>query len=210
MKIRKYIVLLAILISTLLLIIASLLYPGGSLYDKQAPGFDWTKNFFSNLFEATAINGQPNPGRIWAVIGMAFHSIGYGLFFRNTARKMPMRHASIVLNTVGIANMVFSFLIATPLHDIMIVVSSTLTLLGIFYITVFTLKTKLHILKAACILCMLIFYFTLYLYGAGDWGLLAVMQKVSLVVSLALVLGIEYGTRAEDFFQKQNPSIPTR
>ena len=55
--IRKYSVLICLVISVILMVIATLLYPGGSLLDKNSTGFDWSKNFFSNLFAAKAING---------------------------------------------------------------------------------------------------------------------------------------------------------
>jgi hypothetical protein len=41
----------------------------------------------------------------------------------------------------------------------------------------------------------------MYLYGSGDWGLLAIMQKVSFISSMLLVLGLEYFTKFEDFKQ---------
>jgi hypothetical protein len=190
----------------LFLIIATLLYPGGSILDKNSVGFDWSKNFFSNLFLAKALNGSENPSRAWALIGMVFNSIGYGLFFIHTSQKITHKHTVLVLKTIGIANMLFTFLIATPLHDIMVMVSSTLTMLGLFYITVFILKTKLHRMKIFCIGSMLLFYSTLYLYGAGDWGLLAVMQKITFLCFLFLVLSIEYFTKKKDF-QENIPSI---
>lgn len=196
---RKYSVLICVIISLLFLIIAAMLYPGGSILDKNSVGFDWSKNFFSNLFLAKALNGTANPSRIWALIGMFFNSVGYGLFFIHTARKIPQKHTELVLKSIGIVNMLFTFLIATPLHDIMVTVSSTLTMLGLFYITVSILKTKLHWLKFFCIGSLLIFYSTLYLYGAGDWGLLAVMQKVAFVCFMLLVLTIEYFAKGEDF-----------
>ncbi|MCG7754805.1 hypothetical protein [Flavihumibacter cheonanensis] len=199
---RKYSVLLCVLITTIFLLIATFLYPGGSILDKNSVGFTWSKNFFSNLFLPKALNGSDNPSRIWAFIGMVFHSIGYGIFFMHTARKIPHKHTKLVLKSVGIANMVFTFLIATPLHDLMVTISSTLTMLGLFYITVFILRTKLHWLKFFCIASMLLFYLTLFLYGAGDWGLLAVMQKVTFICFMLLVLAIEYFTKSEDFQQK--------
>lgn len=199
--IKKHSVLICIVISVILIVIATFVYPGGSLADKNSVGFEWSKNFFSNLFAAKAINGAENPSRIWAVIGMAFHSVGNGIFFINMAKKMTVKHAATVLKVVGAANILFNFLIATPLHDIMVTVSSTLSLLGLFYITVFILKTKLHLLKFSCIICLLTFYFTLYLYGAGDWGLLAIMQKIAVICSMLLILGLEYFTRKEDFKQ---------
>lgn len=199
--IKKYSVLICVVISVILIIIATLVYPGGSLHDPNSIGFDWSKNFISNLFVPKAINGADNPSRIWAIVGMLFHSVGYGIFFISMSQKIPVRHASIVLKYIGIADIVFNFLIVTPLHDIMIIISSTLFLMGLFYITVFLLKTKLHVFKFFCIICLLVFYYTLYLYGSGNWGLLAIMQKVSFTLSMALVLVIEYFTQPEDFRQ---------
>ena len=199
--IKKYSVLICVVISVILIVIAALVYPGGSLLDKNSEGFAWSKNFISNLFAAKAINGLENSSRIWAMIGMAFHSVGYGIFFINMSKKVSARHAATILKLIGAANILFNFLIATPLHDIMVTISSTLSLIGLFYITVFILKTKLHLLKFSCIICLLTFYYTLYLYGSGNWGLLAIMQKVSLISSMFLVLGLEYFTKREDFKQ---------
>jgi hypothetical protein len=199
--IKKYSVLICLVISVILMVIATLVYPGGSLLDKNSTGFDWSRNFFSNLFVAKAINGSENTSRIWALIGIAFHSIGYGIFFINMSKKISIKQASIVLKLIGAVNILFTFLIATPLHDIMVIISSTLFMLGLFYITVFILKTKLHLLKFFCIICLLTFYFTLFLYGWGNWGLLAIMQKVSFLSSMLLVLGLEYFTKQEDFLK---------
>ncbi len=204
---QKYSVLICVIISGLFLVIATLYYPGGSILDKNAVGFDWSKNFFSNLFLPNALNGSENPSRIWALIGMVFNSIGYGLFFIHTSRKIPHKHTKLVLISVGVVNMLFTFLIATPLHDIMVTVSSTLTMIGLFYITIFILRTKIHWLKLFCIVGLLIFYSTLYLYGAGNWGLLAVMQKVTFLCFMLLVLTIEYFTKAEDFHQNKTDQV---
>ena len=197
--IKKHLVLICIFISAILMVGATSLYPGGSILDKNAAGFNWAQNFISNLFGAKAINGAENPARIWAMAGMAFHSVGFALFFINTSRKMPAKHPATVLKTIGAANVLFTFLIVTALHDAMVTLSSTLFLLGLFYITVYVLRTKLHMLKISCIICMLVFYYTLFLYGSGNWGLLAIMQKVSFGCSMLLALGIEYFSRAEDF-----------
>ncbi len=202
---RKYSVLICVIISVIFLVIATLLYPGGSIVDKNSVGFDWAKNFFSNLFLTKALNGMTNPSRIWALIGMVFNSIAYGLFFIHTSRKIPQKHAELVLKYIGFINMLFTFLIATRLHDLMVTVSSTLTMIGLFYITVFILKTKLLLLKFFSIGGLLIFYSTLYLYGAGDWGLLAVMQKVTFLCFMLLILTIEYFTKSKDF-QENEPN----
>lgn len=41
---RQYSILLGIIISLLLLLVATLYYPGGSQYDKNSVGYDWKNN----------------------------------------------------------------------------------------------------------------------------------------------------------------------
>ena len=198
--VQKYSVLICLAISVILLVIAALVYPGGSLLDKNSIGFGWSKNFISNLFAAKAINGSENHGRIWAIIGMAFHSIGYGIFFINMSKKIPARQWANILKFIGAANILFIFLIATPLHDLG-TISIILTLFGLFTITIFILKSKLHLLKFCCIICLLTFYCFFTLFGFGYLGLAIIMQKVYNASSLLLVLGLEYFTKYEDFIQ---------
>jgi len=198
--IKKYAVLICLITSVIFLVIAAFEYPGGSLPDKNSIGFGWSKNFISNLFEPNAINGAENPGRIWAIIGMAFHSVGYGIFFINMSKKISSGQWAIILKFIGIANIIFIFLIATPLHDVG-VISIILTLIGLFTITAFILKTKLHLLKFCCIVCLLTYYCFFFLFGFGymDWSF--IMQKVYIISSMLLVVGLEYFTRYEDFVQ---------
>lgn len=198
--VTKYSVLICFVISVILITIAALLYPGGSILDKNSIGFDWSKNFISNLFATKAINGSENPGRIWAIIGMAFQSVGYGIFFINMSKKIPLRQWATILKFIGGANILLIFLIATPLHDVG-TISIVLTLFGLFTITVFILKSKLHLLKFCCIICLLTFYCFFFLFGFGYLGWAVIMQKVYNTSALLLVLGLEYFTRYEDFVQ---------
>lgn len=186
--------------SVLLIMKATLVYPGGSLLDKNSIGFDWSKNFLSNLFTPKAINGSENTGRIWAMIGMAFHSIAYGVFFINMSKKIASSPWANILKYIGAANIIFIFLIATPLHDIG-TISIVLTLAGLFIITVCILKSKLHFLKFCCIFCLLTYYCFFSFYGLGYLGLTAIMQKVYVISSMLLVVGLAYFTQFEDFVQ---------
>ncbi len=195
--IKKYSVLICLVTSVILIVIATLGYPGGSTIDKNSIGFDWSKNFLSNLFATKAINGSENPGRIWAIIGMAFNSVGYGIFFINMSKKISSRQWAGILKFIGAANIIFIFLIATPLHDLG-TISIILTLVGLFAITVFILKSKLHLLKFCCIICLLTYYCFFSLFGFGYLGLSVIMQKVYIISSMLLVLGLEYFTKFED------------
>lgn len=198
--IKKYSVLICLLASVILIAIATFAYPGGSLPDKNSIGFDWSKNYLSNLFATKAINGSENPGRIWAVMGMAFNSVGYGIFFINMSKKISSRRWATILKVIGAANIILIFLIATPLHDVG-VISIILTLLGLFVITGFIIKSKLHFLKFCCIICLLTYYCFFSFFGLGYLGLSVIMQKVYIICSMLLVLGLEYFTKNEDFKQ---------
>ena len=81
----------------------------------------------------------------------------------------------------------------------MVTISSTLYPLSIFYITVFILKSKLLALKFLCIICLLIFYYTLYLYGSGGFTILPIIQKITFITTIMLILCLEYFTKKEDF-----------
>lgn len=196
---KKHSVLIGITISVFLLLIATMVYPGGSLFDKHSIGFDWSKNYISNLFAAKAVNGLDNPSRIWADGGMIFLSVSFAIFFIEFSKRIPTKSAAKVIRYLGAGGMIFTFLIVTPLHDLMITISSTLFLISIFYITVFILKSRLHLFKFLCIICLLIFYFTLYLYGTRNYILLPIMQKVTFVSTIILILGLQYFTQKEDF-----------
>jgi hypothetical protein len=198
--IKKYSVLICVVTSVVLIVIAALIYPGGSLLDKNSIGFDWSKNYLSNLFATKAINGSENPGWVWALVGMAFHSVGYGIFFINMSKKISSRQWATILKMIGAANILFIFLIATPLHDLG-TISIVLTLAGLFIITVFILKSKLLLLKFCCIICLLTYYCFFSFFGFGYLGLSVIMQKVYIISSMLLVLGLEYFTDYEDFKQ---------
>ena len=197
--IKKYSVLIGVTTSLILMIIAISLYPGGSMFDKNSIGFDWTKNFISNLFETKALNGSKNSSRIWACLGMIILPFSYAIFFINMAKKIPEKNAGNILKYLGAANILFMFLIVTPLHDLMLNISITLFWTCIVVITVFILKTSLNLFKFLCVICLVIFYYSIFLWATNDWNLLPLMQKLNFINSTLLILGLEYFTNQEDF-----------
>ena len=197
--IKKYSVLIGLTISLVSLIIAILIYPGGSMFDKNSIGFNWSKNFISNLFGAKALNGDENPSRIWAYIGMILLPLSYAIFFNNLAKKIPEKNAANILKYGGAANILCMFLIVTPLHDLMLNISISLFWTCIVVTTILIFKTRLHLFKFLCVVCLLIFYYSIFLWATNDWDLLPIMQKVNFINSTLLILGLEYFTKAKDF-----------
>jgi hypothetical protein len=197
--IRKYSVLIGVSISLILMIIAISIYPGGSMFDKHAVGFEWKRNFISNLFLKTALNGSENHSRIWAFLGMIILPFSYAIFFYHMSKKIPDKNASTMLKYGGVLNILFMFLIVTPLHDLMLNISITVFWTCIVIVTVFIFKTKLHLFKFLSVACLVIFYYSIFLWATSDWNLLPIMQKVNFINSTLLILALEYFTKQEDF-----------
>ncbi|HEY4328068.1 MAG TPA: hypothetical protein VGN20_29050 [Mucilaginibacter sp.] len=198
--IRKHLVLIGIVIAILLLVVAAFNYPGGSQKDPNSVGYDWKNNYLSNLFSAKAVNGQDNLSRPWASVGMLFLCASFGVFFINSSNKIASTSAARIIKYCGAGSMIFGFLAVTPLHDLMIPIVSTLSVISCFYITVFVLKSKLYFLKFLSIICLSIFYCCMYLYFTSSYlEFLPIVQKASFLVDIIWVLSLEYFTKKEDF-----------
>jgi len=197
--IKKYSVLITITLSLILLGIAISIYPGGTYQDKNSVGFDWSNNYISNLFEAKALNGAQNTSRIWAYLGMFVYSISCAIFFVNMSEKIPEKNFRNIIKYTGILIMPFTFLIATPWHDLMLNISNFLFWNCIVAITVFIFMTKLHFFKIYSVLCLLIFFYAVYIHTSSNWDLLPIVAKVNSISAIFLILGLEYFTDKEDF-----------
>ncbi len=115
------------------------------------------------------------------------------------SKKIPEKNAANIIKYAGILTLPFTFLIISPLHDLMLTISSFLFWTCIVCITVFILKTQLHFFKFYNIVCLLIFYYAVFLHATNNWDLLPIVQKVNNISSIFLVLGLEYFTQKEDF-----------
>ncbi len=204
----KYSILFGIIISLLLLFIATTYYPGGSQYDKYSIGYNWKKNYLSNLFGKTAVNGSHNAARPWAVAGMLFLCTSFALFFIAFSKKIPVKSASRVIRYFGVAAMILAFLIATPYHDVMVTISGTMGLVSIFYITVFVFRSQLLICKILSVACLLAFYCCNYLYYTSSYlAILPVMQKVLLFSIVLWILSLQYFTSGSDFETRNKAAV---
>jgi hypothetical protein len=204
--IKKYSILTGIIISIILLSIAMAIYPGGSMFDKNTTGFSFTKNFISNLFGSKALNGAHNPSRIWALLAMLILPFTYALFFSSMAKKIPNTKIANIVKYAGLANIFCTFLIVTALHDLMLNISITLFWSNIVFITAFIFKTRLWVFKILCIICVLIFYYSIFLWATNNWVLLPILQKINFINSTLLIIALEYFTTAQDFTARQMPA----
>lgn len=197
---KKHAILFGITAAIILLVIAAIQYPGGSTYNLNAAGYSWQHNYISNLFNKTAVNGRQSTSPLWAAAAMFFLCSGIGLFFIQFPKKIPVKSAAHIIKYFGAVAMVATFLVITPLHNVMINISATLALVSIFYITVFILRSKLMKLKLLSMIYLLIAYCCIFIYNSGMYlQYLAVMQKVALAVTIVWVLAVNYFTSEDDF-----------
>lgn len=202
---KKYTVLLPIVIALMLLYVATRHYPGGSQLTENSTGYDWKNNYLCNLFSEKAINGTINAARPWAIGGMLSLCTGFAFFFISFSKKIIFKNAARVIRYAGVSSMLFAFLIVTPLHDPMVTLSGTLALLSMFYITVFIFRSKLVWLKLFSVICLVLAYGCNYIYYSGNYlVLLPVLQKTALFFTIAWILLLQHFTVAADFEPAKN------
>jgi len=202
---RKYSILLGIILSILLLLVATLYYPGGSQYDKTSIGYDWKNNYLSNQFSEKAVNGFYNAFRFWGISGMLFLCLSFALFFIEFSKKIPSKGSAKIIRYFGVGAMLFAFLTVTPYHDTMITIASTLALISMFYITVYVFKSGLFFFKILSLVCLLVLYCCNYVYYTQNYlEFLPVLQKFSLFTTIIWILFLQYFTTVTDFqFKKK-------
>ena len=198
---KKNQIIIGISIAVLFLFLAAIYYPGGSNLDPNSIGYDWKNNYISNLLSPKAINGMDNAARPWAIVGVLFLSASFGFFFYGFSKYIQVKSAANVIKFAGVGSALAGLLVVVPaLHDSMVTLSSIMTLVAFFYVTIFTIKSKLSILKILSILFLAIHYFACYMYFTRTFlDYLPIMQKAIHLVQIIWVVGLMYFTNEKDF-----------
>ena len=177
-----------------------MVYPGGSRFDKNSAGFQWTENYISNLFGTRAVNGAINVSQPWAILSMLFLSASFGLFFYDFSKRIDSATSRNIIRYCGMGSVLFGFLAVTPYHDTMVTISDVFSLVSIFYITVFVFTSKLHVHKVLCCLFLVSLYFLTFIYYSGSFPhALAIIQKINLAISITWMLSLQYFSGTDSF-----------
>ena len=197
---KKHSIAIGIILGMSFLLVSTLFYPGGSQHDEMSLGFSWQHNYLCNLLGPIAVNGQENGARPWAVAGLLVLCATAALFFVRFSQKIPVKSASNVIKFAGVGAMSAALLTATPYHYLAVTASGTLLMLTLFYITVLVFRSKLHGFKALAGVCLIAIYASTFVYFTQIYlAFLPLLQKASLVLNIALILGLEYFSKTEDF-----------
>lgn len=176
-----------------LYVIASLLYPGGSQYDSHANGFSWMHNYWCNLLNQTAINGQPNHGKPVALAGLAVLCISMILFWLVAPAFLGIRriHRYFIQYPGTLAMLAASLLFTTLDHDLITNLASLLGLVALLA-TLFALyRARLYTLLLTGIGNLLLVALNNYLYYHPTLiYYLPLVQKITFLVFLLWVCGV--------------------
>ena len=187
----------SLVLGVILFYLATLHYPGGSNWNKNAIGFDWRYNYITNLFNPIAVNGENNGSVPWAIAAMFLLCTGFALFFIDTAQKITTPSSSRIIKWGGTLSMLFAFLAVTPWHDLMVTISNVLVMLSLFYITVHLFKSKFLMLGILSSLCLGSIYLGSTMYYTQLWlEWLPVVQKTVFTLKIVLILSLTWGTTA--------------
>jgi hypothetical protein len=118
---------------------AALIYPGGSQTDLKSVGFQWRTNYWCELMNPEAQNGQTNPGMPFAVAGMFCLGVAMSCFFNRLPELCPTTTAQArIVRGGSVAASIFAVLLFSDYHHLM--------LLGFSIFTFITILTALIIL----------------------------------------------------------------
>lgn len=185
----KWIPLIGILGFCCLFVYSSTLYPGGSQVDLNSVGYDWANNYWCNLMNTTAMNGELNPSRPWAISGMFSLCFGLLVFFWQFAEKtitnVKWNYAVKSSAFLSMASASFMF---TRFHDIQTIISSLFGLIVVFSIIIELLKSDLFWFKITAIFIIILLALNNYIYYSKQLiELLPILQKLSFATVLIWV-----------------------
>lgn len=184
-----------ILLFGLLYITAALNYPGGSQIDQHSIGFSWVNNYWCNLLNEYAINGQHNAGRPIALTGMVILCFSLSLFWYLFPRYIHFsKFSRLVIQLSGTLSMMIAIFLFTNFHDAITYVASFIGLIAVAGTFIGLYKIKWFGLFWFGIFNMTLVVLNNYLYYTkGMLVYLPVVQKITFVSFLLWICWINVG-----------------
>ncbi|MFN8306951.1 MAG: hypothetical protein U0T79_09270 [Ferruginibacter sp.] len=171
-------------------VIATLLYPGGSQVDKNSIGFSWTNNYWCNLLNDNAINGQRNPAKPIALIGMLVLCLTLSFFWFIFPRQINIsKKLKLTIQVSGILAMAVAFFLFTDInHDFLTNLASSFGVIATAGTFIGLYKNKLFGLFTFGFLNILLVLLTnLCYYNKKLIIFLPVIQKITFATFLIWV-----------------------
>ena len=171
----------------ILYVIAAFLYPGGSGANKSAIGYSWTNNYWCNLLNEKAINGQTNTARPVAETAMLILCLSLSFFWiLFPALTGLKKYHRLLIQVAGIVCMFASFLLLTTIdHDLAVNTSSAFGLIAMLGTLIALYQLKWKWLFIFGLFDLLLVALNNYLYHSNEMMYLPIVQKFSFLSFLA-------------------------
>lgn len=185
---------LGTIIFVMVYIIATFFYPGGSQVDKNSIGFSWINNYWCNLLNENAINGQHNPAKPIAMAGMLVLCLTLAFFWFLFPRYINIgKFAKRTIQISGTLSMTIAFLLFTDInHDLITNLASFFGFIATVGTFIGLYKTKWYGLFAFGLLNILFVGLNNYVYYNKELIIyLPVIQKISFATFLVWVCSID-------------------
>jgi hypothetical protein len=182
------------LVFIVLYVIATLLYPGGSQVDKNSVGFSWTNNYWCNLLNESAINGQHNPAKPVAMTGMFILCLTLIFFWFLFPKHINVgKNIKLVIQISGAVAMIIAFLLFTSInHDLVTNLASIFGLIATVGVFVGLYKAKwLGLFTFGLFNILLVVLNNYVYYTKGLIVYLPVIQKISFAAFLIWICCID-------------------
>jgi hypothetical protein len=176
-----------IVIFTLLYIIATFLYPGGSQADKNSTGFSWANNYWCNLLNETAINGKYNAAKPVALAAMAVLCFTLSFFWFIFPKQVATgKYNRLIIQIAGILAMAASLLLSADInHDTITNVASLFGLIAVTGTLAVLFRLKWYWLFAFGLFNILLTALNNYIYYSPEQIIyLPVIQKLTFAAFL--------------------------
>lgn len=177
----------------LLYVVAAHLYPGGSQVNKNSIGFSWINNYWCNLLNDNAINGQPNPAKPIALTGMFVLCLTLSFFWFIFPLEIKIsKNLQLTIHVAGIlAMLVASFLFTDINHDLVTNLASSFGVIATIGTIIGLYKNKLFGLFAYGLLNILLVGLNNLCYYHHELIIyLPVIQKISFVTFLTWISSV--------------------
>jgi hypothetical protein len=179
--------------------VATFFYAGGSQADKNSKGFSWVNNYWCNLLNEDAVNGQHNPARPIALTAMFVLCLSLSFFWYHLPRSYNFgKFTRLVIQLSGIPAMTIAMFLFTGLHDSIINIAGALGIVALIGTFTGLYKAKRYILFLFGMFNLVLITLNNYVYYTkGLIIYLPVIQKISFLSFLIWVCWIDI-----DFYRK--------
>lgn len=182
------------LLFVVLYVVATLFYPGGSQLDKNSIGFSWTNNYWCNLLNENAINGQLNTAKPIAMTGMFVLCLTLSFFWYLFPRHISIgKFAKLAIQISGTLAMLIAFFLFTNIdHDLVTNLASIFGLIATVGTFIGLYKNKWYGLFAFGLFIIFLVGLNNYIYYTkGLIIYLPVIQKISFATFLLWICCVD-------------------